>query len=69
MTTHSTILENSMERGGCWATDHGVAESDMTQHACMHEPAHTHTHTVCVHWKGRWEWKCISQTSSLSHLT
>ena len=37
-----------MERGGCWATDHGVAESDMTQHACMHEPAHTHTHSLCT---------------------
>ena len=40
-----------MERRGCWATDHGVAESDMTQHACMHEPAraHTHTHTQSVY--------------------
>ena len=29
-------LENSMDKGGWWATVHGVAESDMTEHACTH---------------------------------
>ena len=26
-----SCLENSMDRGALWATDHGVAESDMTE--------------------------------------
>ena len=28
-----SCLENSMDRGNWWATVHGVAESDMTEHA------------------------------------
>ena len=28
-----SCLENPMDRGTCWATVHGVAESDMTEHA------------------------------------
>ena len=28
-----SCLENSMDRGDWWATVHGVAESDMTEHA------------------------------------
>ena len=31
-----------MDRGVWWATVHGVAESDMTEHARTH--THTHTH-------------------------
>ena len=27
MATHSACLENSMDRGAWWATDHGVAKS------------------------------------------
>ena len=26
-----SCLENSMDRGACWATVHGVTESDMTE--------------------------------------
>ena len=35
MATHSSTscLENPMERGTWWATVHGVADSDMTEHA------------------------------------
>ena len=32
-----------MDRGGWWATVHGVAKSDVT--ARMHTYIHTHTHT------------------------
>ena len=28
-----SCLENSMDSGNWWATVHGVAESDMTEHA------------------------------------
>ena len=28
---HFSELENSMDRGAWWVTDHGVAESDMTE--------------------------------------
>ena len=33
-------LENPMERGAWWATVHGVAESDVTEH--------THTHILTI---------------------
>ena len=37
MATHSSIsLENSMDRGACQVTVHGVAELDMTEHAHTH---------------------------------
>ena len=33
MATHSSIsLENTMDRGACQVTVHGVAELDMTKH-------------------------------------
>ena len=28
-------LEHPMDRGACWATTHGVAESHRTEHACI----------------------------------
>ena len=31
MATHSSILENPMDRGAWQATVHGVTESDMTE--------------------------------------
>ena len=31
-------LENLMDRGACWATVHGVTESDMTEHALTAGP-------------------------------
>ena len=40
-----SYLENSVDRRAWWATVHGVAESDRTDHACMHTCTHTHTHT------------------------
>ena len=35
IATHFSILglENSMDRGAWWATAHGIAESDITEHA------------------------------------
>ena len=40
-----TCLENPMDRRDWRATVHGVAESDMTEHACTHTHTHTHIHT------------------------
>ena len=38
MATHYSIL--------AWKIPvHGISESDMTEHACMHTCTHTHTHT------------------------
>ena len=31
-----SCLENSMNRGVCWVTVHGVAELDKTEHTYMH---------------------------------
>ena len=31
-----SFLENPMDRGAWWATVHGAAELDMTEHACTH---------------------------------
>ena len=41
-----SCLENSMDRGAWWATVHGFAELDTTEHAraCTHTHTHTHTH-------------------------
>ena len=38
MATQESLLETSMERGAWRATVHGVAESDMTEHACSRDP-------------------------------
>ena len=40
-----SCLENSTDRGAWQATVYWVAESDMTEHACVRARAHTHTHT------------------------
>ena len=32
----SSYLESPMDRGASWATVHGVAKSNMTEHACTH---------------------------------
>ena len=37
-----SCLRNPMHRGACWATVHGVAESDTSK--CTH----THAHTQCT---------------------
>ena len=42
-TLQNSCLENSIERGVWWATDHWAAKSDTTEH--MHAHTHTHTHT------------------------
>ena len=38
MATHSSVLalEVLMDRGACWATVHGVKESDVTEHELIH---------------------------------
>ena len=41
-----SCLENSMDRGGWQATAHGVADSDVTERACV--STHTHTHTLSL---------------------
>ena len=38
-----SCLENPMNRGAWWATAHGVAESNTTEHA------HTHTHHIFIY--------------------
>jgi len=43
-TLQNSCLENSIERGVWWATDHWAAKSDTTEH--MHAHTHTHTHVV-----------------------
>ena len=35
----SSCLENPMDRGAWWATVHGAAESDMTEHIYLDAPA------------------------------
>ena len=42
-TLQNSCLENSIERGAWWATDHWAAKSNTTEH--MHAHTHTHTHT------------------------
>ena len=37
-------LENSMDRGACWATVHRVAELDTTEATNTHTRVRTHTH-------------------------
>ena len=44
-----SCLGNSMDREAFWATVHGVAELDMTEHACACTHTHTHTHTPLTH--------------------
>ena len=39
-----SCLENSMGRGACRVTVHGITELDMTEYSHMH--THTHTHTL-----------------------
>ena len=45
-----SYLENSMDRGACWALVHRVAKSliqtKVTWHSHSHTHTHTHTHTV-----------------------
>ena len=46
-------LENPMDRGAWWATDHGVAKkSDMTERLTH---THTHTHTHLSPWRREWQ--------------
>ena len=45
-----SCLENSMDRGSWWATVHGIAESNVTEHT------HTHTHTQRAKDQGRDQW-------------
>ena len=40
-----SCLENPMDRGAWRGIVYGVAESDMTEHVCVHMHTHTHTHT------------------------
>ena len=42
-----SCLKNSMDRGAWWATVHGVAELNITEHtcACAYSYTHMHTHT------------------------
>ena len=44
-----SFLGNPMDRGAWWATVHGVAELDMTEHTHSHTHTHTHTHTLDEH--------------------
>ena len=60
-----SCLENSMERGAWWVIVHGVAESDMTEHA-SHVYTHTHTHTY-THRGGQLGSDHISQYNKLNY--
>ena len=60
-----SCLENSMERGAWWVIVHGVAESDMIEHAShMYTHTHTHTHT---HRGGQLGSDHISQYNKLNY--
>ena len=56
-----SCLENSMDRGPCWATVHEVSKTDTIErvHARTHTHTHTHKHTLNIQ---------LSSVQSLSHV-
>ena len=48
-----SCLENSIDRGACWATVHGVTKSQ-PQQSSQHTHTHTHTHFLAALW-GTWD--------------
>ena len=44
-----SCLEDPINRGACWATVHGVAESDTTERLSACACTHTHTHLLALH--------------------
>ena len=64
-----SCLENPMDKGGWWASVHGISKNQtwLCTRARAHTHTHTHTHTHSVERRGGWERPRASTTRRLTH--